>query len=344
MTYTKKKKFDASSFPDTPCFGFSGYRIVDGSIRPRRGAQLEEYDPWLWYRETMNHRRTVETPYSEFLDLGRRLKPVRDKGSFNQLGPELETAMTNWCAQFGSLGLLASTAVEILLPAVTVTDRRGRESLKQQRYYRTGGRWGLQETQPPPEKTPAPYVIFWRWYAREWQVEKLHKIARFFPEFKDPQRQYPHFDSPEFKRFYVEPVPDFVRTCVSFFETALVVSNHLRGVSPLLPGMSKDHVHFALDESIAHLDSLKQAVGPSYTLSSGKLTLRNESASLIGSFAEMLFFDLARGRRVISCALCEKIFVSNEPRARFCSATCRKTEASRRYRREHGATPRKRSR
>jgi hypothetical protein len=336
MHYETRTKIDEKSFPEEPWYRYRGYRIVNGAIRPAERAPIEAYNPWELYRQSMRQRRTVETPYSRFLNLGRLLQPFRGK-RWRDLPPEIENYITLWCGQFGLVGVLASTAVEILLPALKHESRK-HVSLRQVRYYRSGGSWGWQETNPPEWKTPpAAYVMFWNWDSRLWQKTSLDKIAPFFPSVEGPRFQYPHFDSSDFGKFYAEPVVEFARTCVLFYESALVLSNHLRGVSPLLPGMSTDResVSFALNESVANLDSLRLGIGPTYTLDEGKLIARNGSVSLISSFAGMLFLDLARNRRVMPCARCGTIFVSDEGRARFCSAKCRTREANCRFRELH---------
>ena len=261
MRYITRSPVEEKSFPEDLWPRHSRYQVVDKTIRPADGGRVQAYNPWDLYRETMNARRTVETPYSDFLDLGRQLAPDLFKylssGAFE---PEQEAAITGWCSRFGSIGLLASTAVEILLPVVTEKNSKGEASRRQTRYYRTGGRWSWQQW--TPAKDTDPYVLFWCWDLRQWERANFGELALSFPGFKDPQLQYPHFNSPDFMRFYGEPVAAFARMCARFYEASQIISNHLRGVSPLLPGMSKDRALFALDESFAHLDSLRQGLGP----------------------------------------------------------------------------------
>jgi hypothetical protein len=335
MQYVTKTKYSENSFPESSWYRFKAYRIEEGIIRRRGHAPLQEYNPWDVYRQTMGERRTVVTPYSEFLELGRRLQPFWGGATLTGTPHEVEEAIESWCSDWGYPGVLASTAVEIRLPP-TAPSRDGAQ--KQTRYYRFGGEWAYEVTQPVPGKPAPARVIFWRWYLREWTENKISKIRNFFPTVEAAQN-YPRPGTPEFHKVYAEPVADFAFACIRFFEAAQAVSNHLRGVSPLIRNQRADD-EFVLNESMANLRSLEHGIGPSHILEKrklekGKLSVQNESVSLLSSFAVMLFMDLSRGRRVIGCDRCEKIFVSDHQQARFCCDKCRCNEASRRFRASH---------
>ena len=343
MYLVSKTKYANNSFPESSWYHFSAYQIRDRTIRPRPGAYLDEYNPWDLYQKTMTKRRTVQTPYSEFLELGRRLEPVYGDLITKELPAELARVIERWCSRWGYPGVLPSTAVDITLPPripppekeSTIARSRSIRSTgpepTQTRYFRFGGEWMYQVKIRVSLPADEPRLVFWRWYDRKWEATDISRLGRFFPTLKATQ-DYPQPGTPEFHKVYAEPVLEFALTCVRFFQTARVVSRYLRGQSPLMPDM-RESPEFVLNEAMANLMSLEQGMGPSCTLEkNGGLSIRNESVSLLCSFAGMLLMDLSRGRRVIECDRCGTVFISDNKLARFCSPTCRKNAASNRFR------------
>ena len=364
MTRKSRTKHDENSFPESLWYRHESYSVAGGAIRPVRGARLIEYNPWDEYRKTMRQRRTVTTPYSAFLELGRKLQPFLLTKGFS---PALEREITHWCSEWGYPGLLPASMVEVTLRPMTAAESRkhtagdcnrersgedqrhgpseaesGDEDLLfQTRYYRSGGGWGSTTDQftPPLGKPAAHSVLFWHWYDRRWKSLDDRALTRFFPGFEDVHQQYPDPASAQFRQLYAEPVFDFARICVSFFKAGQNISDYLRGKLKI-DEENDEFAWFPVDQSMSLLSSLENGLGPWHHLEAGKLTIRNEAVSLVSSFARMLLLDFSRGRRVISCAQCVTIFVSDDIRALYCSAKCRLLAATRRFRALHGPPPR----
>src|SRR5215831_7766031 len=95
---------------------FSAYRLLDGYIRPARGAKLTTYDPWS---ENLNARSKKRAPaYVVLLDLVKafRLRATMEKGvEQSVLTPESRDALLEWCSRNGLLGVLPHAAVRVTL-------------------------------------------------------------------------------------------------------------------------------------------------------------------------------------------------------------------------------------
>lgn len=104
---------------------FSDYEIVDGSIRPAPGAELQEYSPWLDYEGSRTRGGGAVLPYQALLTLLQELdfrptataQPVQLKELFSysptqQAGEKI----VSWCRRYGLLGLLTQECSEIVLP------------------------------------------------------------------------------------------------------------------------------------------------------------------------------------------------------------------------------------
>src|SRR4051794_33138130 len=85
------------------------YRIVNSTVQRAENADLEEYDPWDSYRLNTGTYRTVNQPYTSFLNLGRQLKALEAQGIMTSLpahtsanlpeGPtnEADSLVLKWC-------------------------------------------------------------------------------------------------------------------------------------------------------------------------------------------------------------------------------------------------------
>ena len=118
---------------------FDAYELDDGLIRPKAGAKVEWYDPWL----AEEKRRTEgggESPRNSLLRIvDRILEPslpanVRDDSPWSEralrellagdhplmegLGRKVRGDLLGWCAQNGLLGLLHHQLLEVILPPV----------------------------------------------------------------------------------------------------------------------------------------------------------------------------------------------------------------------------------
>jgi hypothetical protein len=321
------------SFPDAVWYRHSSYQIVGNDILPVRGATVEQYDPWEMYQEVAEKRRTVVTPYSALLEISRRLSPFRGDRRQEPVPPELLKEITRWCARWGYLGVLPSKLYQVN-GAILQAEDSG--TWEQRRHFRIGG-WGEQRIEGgPPDRTyPRPGILVWQWWSRRYEQRELKEMASYFPAARGELRNfhYPEPNTEEFRHLYAEPLDEFIMMSLRFREAAEAVSRHLAGVSPLIEDMRAES-EFVLNESMALLTSLEAGIGPLHRLEKGALFVRTEAVSLLSSFARMLFIDLARGRRVIRCGKknCGRIFVSDEPRARYCSVRCRSVALNARYR------------
>lgn len=61
------------------------------------------------------------------------------------------------------------------------------------------------------------------------------------------------------------------------------------------------------------------------------------SPSLLGIYALMLLNDLSAGHQVKRCPNCEVFFLAKNPRARYCSSTCRHAQQKREWRKGKAA-------
>ena len=347
MSRVNRRIKDEYSFPENFWYRYSAYQIEGRHVVPAPDADRIEYDPWDAYRAIAEVRRTVRTPYSSFLELGRRLSLVAPAGVPEALSPELRNEIADWCREWGYPGILPSILTELTLEIVPGATNK---TWSQDRYYRLGGGWGETNDRwrrlgerpvlPRPAETeePKPGAILWRWSDRRYVRKSLKSLARYFPTAAGSERNFPYPapDSDQFRKLYAEPVEDFVAFCVRFRQAAEVISRHLAGVSPLIENMREDP-DFVLNESMAFLSSLEAGIGPLHRLEEDRLFVRTESLSLLSSYARMVFLDLARGRRIIRCGRhsCDRIFVSDEPRARYCTPECRNLELNARYRKSH---------
>jgi hypothetical protein len=121
---------------------------------------------------------------------------------------------------------------------------------------------------------------------------------------------------------YGEPVYEIAEWALAF-ERAVTV------VSAGSDGNACEDTQYGL----GFLCELASAASSTFSLTkNGTLQEVRISAGLLASFALMALWDLEEGRRVYSCKNCGNHFVSKDPRAGYCSVTCRNTAQSRRYR------------
>ena len=100
---------------------FSGYELVDGYIRPARGAKLVSYDPWdPYWTGRAAHRKAQQPPYQSLSALVDRFEGALDAdGTFVPTTKALD-ALLQWCQQYGLLGLLLHEAQMVFFPPRTV--------------------------------------------------------------------------------------------------------------------------------------------------------------------------------------------------------------------------------
>jgi len=105
---------------------FSAYEVVGESIRPKRGARLQSYDPWERYEAMKQARGRGQPPYLTLIELARRIDehckermrrdPIQAReGRIAMYTDDERAAVAAWCAQWGLLGLLPHFAKRIVL-------------------------------------------------------------------------------------------------------------------------------------------------------------------------------------------------------------------------------------
>jgi hypothetical protein len=105
---------------------FSEYEVNAESIRPKRGARLQSYDPWERYEAMKQARGRREPPYLTLIELARRIDehckermrrdPIQAReGRVAMYTDDERAAVAAWCAQWGLLGLLPHFAKRIVL-------------------------------------------------------------------------------------------------------------------------------------------------------------------------------------------------------------------------------------
>jgi hypothetical protein len=159
--------------------------------------------------------------------------------------------------------------------------------------------------------------------------EATSELLDFFPRLGWNWGSYapPRPLTPEFWRQYGEPVWEFAHYCSGVFGPAV----------DIMCGVETDPARSGPDtvqRAFRAISALALAAAPSFSYdeSTSAVTEERVSAGLLASYALMFLWDFAAGRRCLRCRTCDRYFVSNDQRARYCSRTCRLTAQSRRYR------------
>ena len=338
--------------PTARWWRFSAYRLVDGYIRPARGAKLTTYDPWS---ENLNARTKKRAPaYVVLLDLVKafRLRATMEKGvEQSALTPESRDALLEWCSRNGLLGVLPHAAVRVTLaPRWERASQEGTGTIVrpvQQEYVRTSTGWSVVEARRAlplrrelmrlsnPRGELAPEFV-----SREWprpsvlmqdsdgqfSEESLSKTwARYFPTVVASEREtyrYPQPLSEDFWRLYAEPVEEFIWGVIDF-RLALERVASVRSRKPKTQEIGRRFGKF---------NALLTSVNPAVEWGGSGLRQRWVATSLLGAYGLMALQDLTEQRQLLPCEVCRKLFLSGEWQARYCSATCRHTQQKRRYR------------
>jgi hypothetical protein len=305
---------------------FERYTILDGAIVPTPGAHLLEYDPWKPYRANVFGYRTVDRPYTPLLELWRYLdRSVDSDGESPDLAREIaapsawqgkpEDAVLAWCQENGLLGIVPVIETSITLPPVQLAEDPTAPWV-QKKYERVGGRWRSEDEPVTP--------LLAKFSSREVVFDRLQAGSSFFPtgvEF------IPRPSTREFFRVYREPVEEFISFAAMF---GLCVDR--------VCGLDEraDHLPQRFTQSVAHgvLDRWSQGCASSFRINekTGRSQAVSLSAGLLASYALMFLWDHAEGRRALRCKNCCRYFISNDPRATYCSPKCRNTAQVRRHR------------
>jgi len=303
------------------------YVVKNGSIVPTGKASFTTYDPWAGYHEapTPKQRRSgvVQRPYTSFLTLGADLQgqlkgptwtEALDLSRDYQITPDGEQAITYWVQQHGLLGLLAAETEFLVLPGKTGRQKVVRPPRAQ------GFAWDISECLNPnlPDvqksgmhilKTPNRTI-----------VTPVHAIflEEYFPGVRDPAKDDSCWTT-SFQRQYGEPLYSIGMAARSFLLAALLISS---ATDSLMASASPLITNLALQAT------------PHFRISGGAIEYEHHSPALLSSYALMVLWDAMEGLSVARCGSegCEKPFVRNSPRVKWCSERCKVRERTQRYR------------
>jgi hypothetical protein len=340
--------------PLTGWVRFARCEVRDGVLRPARGARPEPYDPWEDYRAARSGwgGRGGPAPYESLLELvwAVRLLPGLP-GEPPRLEPASEVIVTAWCAANGLLGILShETEVAYLAPRWTAQpDFRavGIPLVPVRRSY-VWGPWGWQPAEdvwwrthtPALEKAPkqegalVPRAHQSELWGPPSSIGRLLEEGtvvqaplgatwgRYFPDVPAREKEshaYPAPLSDEFWAAYGEPVEAFLAAAALFAQTLQGLDRGLREGEDTLTFVRR---HASADRAFFNLTA---GVQPSFDLTEdGGYARAWRAKSLLAAYAMMAYLDLTAGRRILTCEVCGKPFVSAAYQARYCSARCRK--------------------
>ena len=321
-------------------------------IRPATQAKGVAYDPWSFFEANRGKYRKVNTLWGELAEIVRRLD--LNPHDLSVLSPEGESLVLDWCNKYGLLGLLPASAYSITLPPVWERSETSHPvTVIQRRYYRTAGTWttstdykGLTASEAPGsqwspgEPLPAnaigkfrlkpPQTLYWDWEEYSWRTDEGNVRLSWFFSANPPSGQFPQPLSDDFWTVYQEPIATWVRVAAMFSEAIELVSRY--AIDRYVGKEWFDDELDRVNTSLWRLNSLAAAESHQYEF--GRTALKREwaSASLLSAMAEMFLQDILARRRAFRCKMCQRIFVSNDPRSCYCSVRCRNTAQTNRYR------------
>lgn len=326
---------------------WSRYEVVNGAVSPAKDADFMKFDPWFAYRQNSDKYRTVEQPYCALLELGRKLENERARGVLPskpnlgsptpKLGPQNDSdnVILQWCNEYGPLGLVPVLSSEIRLGHAEYHYREGGkwftyfEGRDQERRFSTTTRPQIESgekdsvTRPVDGRRPEQRITWLSDSVHEYERTALSEKRVFFDPWYCSEGFSPwRPGSIAFWRVYAEPVQEIAYWCRVFTNAVNWLSGSTR----------RDDF---FKESFRIIKNLAESVTPSFELYPTRTVVLDEariSPGLLASYALMFAWDLVEERCVIQCKRCDRYFVSDEHRARYCSPRCRSTAQSRRYR------------
>jgi hypothetical protein len=330
---------------DDRWFRFERYDITEGYIRPGLNAKLIECAPWREFGEAEG-KLPRQQPYHSLLELIARLgsrseltKELRD----GNLSLERRSAIAEWCARHGLLGILLHVTESVTLPAellptgafpIAPLPLLSQEVPSSVRYVRTSRGWTVQgPTFTFGGDAPPAGVIARSLTGFELNFEPLSFWDKFFPE---PASRYPVPFTEEFWRAYAEPLDAFVVAACTFADAI----EALRSRKPRV-GRGMDAARRRLVEQKRWTDAETTMHALTcgarvllYRDRRGALAIGWACSSLLGSLAMMATLDLAHSR-VAVCAneKCRNFFTTKSSMGLYCSKRCRGAVQIRRHRR-----------
>ncbi len=277
------------------------YFLDHDQIKLKPNGVLEKYDPWQIFRSNEGIHRTVRQPYASLLDLADHLDD--------------ESRLLGWCQENGLLGILPARCRWIRfrpLPDLAM-------------HRKVGGQWGTYSGFQVPDLRGGTGMSWQDFYVGE-RVMPLSGLDRFLGTNVSKSDPPCPLDE-QFWVAYSEPIST-MRSEVAGFARAVGEMTAWEADPEELK--SNIDVYF----SFWHLRDLAQDAAPTFLFrsTSNRLEEVRQSPALLVSFALMVLWDRQNGRRALRCNTCQRHFVSNEHRAKYCSPTCRNTASSRRYR------------
>jgi hypothetical protein len=342
--------------------------VMNGAVRPKAEAAPQPYDPWERFGALQGQYRTAETLWGEFVETMRQIEAEVVGYAPSAKG---ESLIVEWSNKYGLLGVLPAQAQLIVLPPTYeraeqyfsgFPRRISNRAIIQRRYARVAGSWmvhfephvdleaavtvdeeaavtkdsdWMPGTEVPEAKWSAldmepPRTLLWEWEDLNWKSdERNQRISKFFIDSRWTN-QYPPPLSEEFWKKYQEPLWAWVRAARVFCKAVEFVSQVATARHSGEPAPAQ--LEHNARKGLWVLNSLANSESHYYEFGASALNQSWSSASLLSAMAEMFFLDILAGRRALRCSTCQRIFVSNDPRARYCSRKCRNTAQTRRYR------------
>jgi len=166
------------------------------------------------------------------------------------------------------------------------------------------------------------------WADHEWRVDEDNALLRQFFWHQPRNGQFPMPMSREFWDTYREPLHMWARAADVFLRSVEIVCQHVANALTAANSFGQVEVNMAL----WRLNALASSGAYRYEFGPRSIKRDLSCASLLSAMAGMFLADLQAGRRALRCGTCNKVFVSKERRAAYCSKTCLNTARTRRYR------------
>ena len=331
-----------------------GYYIEAGMIRLAPDAELEVYDPWEEWRTAVDEER----PYKRLLRLSQQLHPPR---MYGPLPRREQQQLEKWVQENGLLGILPHETLEATMAPRWVDEQEfagadesstggARSFIAVQRqqlckaqhwpvYLRRIGEARTSDPALEGELVPADQlggaglpVDVLRRRVQDASIERrsLEKhYHEFFPEVPREEAwtyDYPGVDSDRFWRSYSESARLLVGT-------ARYLAAPLAGLARMRGEELSDDDSTLIWQALQRINAMASVVDLAGALSeTDEFFVGWASPSLLGMYALMLLNDLSAGHQVKRCPNCEIFFLAKNPRARYCSSTCRHAQQKRVWR------------
>ncbi len=315
------------------------YELSDGYIQPVPGSSIHEYDPMETYWQSTPERspkgQKVNAPYMELFDLSNSCRWGLGP-SGHVLTKESEELLLGWVNKYGLLGILPHQTIEIL-GQYTTKDKNKKSTSTQTELF-----W-LRDTEDPARPSPdvgrlgygqpdslEALVLVQDLHTATVKTTSWESVAA--PYFIRPLEQlnhalrYPFPGEPGFWGVYREPVESFLQAAALLYAAfkELGVMQQPEDPDTDLP-LAEQGIHEW--SGPASLNHFLSAVRPSLVppKDTGKYQGYWRSASLLGTLAFQIYWDLTYGRnyRICVCPYCSKAFSSRSLRAEYCSNSCR---------------------